>query len=162
MPIATNGIYELRLRTSRAGQDLFNVFHFLTTTGLDTHAQDLADTWKFAKTAFIQDLLSTSVTFEDILCFPVFGTGIEVLVPYTGGEAGVRVGETMPTPVSMSFQYARSTRETRSGWKRFGPMSEADVAGDFFVSSYLTLMNNTAAALAGTVVGAAVLFINVK
>jgi len=154
MPIATNGIYELRLRTDRAGQDLYNVFHFLDTTGLDTHAQDLADTWKFAKTAFIRDLLSSAVTFTDVLCFPVFGTGIEVTVPYTGGETGNRVGESMPTYVAASLKYNRSSRETGSGWKRFGPMTEGDVVGDFFHASYVAFMDNAAVALEGAVVGA--------
>lgn len=155
MPIATNGIYELRLRTTRAGQDLFNVFHYLAATGLDTHAQDLVDTWKIAKTSFIQNLLSTGVNFEDILCFPVFGTGIEVTVPYSGGEAGIQVGESMPTHCAVSFKYNRTTRETGSGWKRFGPMSETNAVGDFFEASYLTTMATTATALEGTVVGAA-------
>jgi hypothetical protein len=153
MPIASNGIYELRLRTDRAGQDLYNVFHFLDTTGLDTHAQDLADTWKIAKTAFIRDLLSSAVTFVDILCFPVFGTGIEVTVPYTGGETGNRVGESMPSYVATSLKYQRSSRETGSGWKRFGPMTEPDVVGDFFEAVYLSFMDNAAAALEGAVVG---------
>jgi len=154
MPIATNGIYELRFRTQRAGQDLYNVFHFLDTTGLDTHAQDLADTWKIAKTAFIRDLLSSAVTFTDILCFSVFGTGIEVTVPYTGGETGNRVGESMPSYVATSLKYQRSSRETGSGWKRFGPMTEPDVLGDFFEAVYLSFMDNAAAALEGAVVGA--------
>jgi len=154
MPVAVNGIYELRLKTVYQGQDMFNVFHFLASTGLDTHAQDLADTWKIAKTAFVEDLLSVAVDFVDILCFPISGNGIEVVVPYTAGENGNRVGTTMPSPTAVSFKYERSTRDTRSGWKRFGPMTEADVVGDFFDALYIPFITGAAAAFQGTVIGA--------
>lgn len=144
MPIAVAGIYEVRLRTVRAGQDLFNVFFYSHTGGLNDKAAECALGFKNGNTISIQNLLSTAVTLEDILVRPIFGTSIEHLLPYTGGEAGLQVGETMPSHIAVSFKYARSSTETNNGWKRFGPMSEGNVAGDFFNAAYVTVMDASA------------------
>lgn len=147
MPIATAGIYEVKLTLDRAGEELNNVFHYRETAGNDGSAADLAADWLSTFQAPIQNVLSNAVTLVSVTATPIFGVGVDFTIPYAASTVGGLTGETMPIYVAASLNYQRDSREIGSGWKRFGPMTEAEVAGDFFSAAYMTVLQNLGTAL---------------
>lgn len=147
MPIATSGIYEVSLRTRRSGQDLFNVFHYLAADGLNNHAADLASEFISEHAGWVEAVVSTAVTFVDVTVRPIFGSDLEHVETFPPGTAGDLVGEVTASFLTSRIRFNRETRETRSGWKRFGPLTEDAVAGDFVTANVLIALQASADAL---------------
>lgn len=147
MPVASDGIYEVKLNLDRAGEELVNIFHYRETSGSDTGASGLAADFVSTFETPLQTILSTAVNIVSVTVKPIFGTGVEITEPFTPGTTGDLVGETMPIYSSVSLRYERDSREIRSGWKRFGPMTETEVVGDFFTAGYITIVETLATAL---------------
>jgi len=147
MPVATEGIYEVKLNLDRAGEELVNIFHYRETGGSDTGAADLAADFVSTFETPLQTIFSTAVNIVSVTVRPIFGTGVEITESFTPGTTGDLAGETMPIYSAVSLRYERDSREIRSGWKRFGPMTEAEVVGDFFTAGYITIVETLATAL---------------
>lgn len=56
-------------------------------------------------------------------------------------RSGDRVGAVCPANLTLSFRYERANPGLRSGWKRFGLLSEIDVAGDAISASLKTAVD---------------------
>lgn len=140
MPLATSGIYEARLRTVRAGQDLFNVFYFYSSDGLNDNANELANLLIANYRLPVQDVLSVAVSLEDFTVTPVFGSGLEVIQAYPANTLGTQVGTSSPTFLVAPIRLNRPNKVLRSGWKRMGPMAETAYDGDFFTANVMIVL----------------------
>lgn len=145
MPVATQHIYRIVQKYDRSGQELTNVFHFYGVNPIPPDpTQVLVDAFEAVITPRIALLCGIGVTFTEIV-----GENLMALTPIVvntlSGVIGTRPGQGAPSFVAATFRYNRATRELRSGWKRIGPMAEADMAGNVFEGEYFGIMEASAA-----------------
>lgn len=65
--------------------------------------------------------------------------------------AGTRAGTQMAAFIVWSMRLLRSSRDMRSGWKRFSGLTEEDVSGGAFTAAYLALLNTQAPLIADNI-----------
>ena len=109
MPVASAGIYEVKLNLDRAGEELTNIFYYRETSGLDDQAANLAEDWVSTFETPLQTIFSTAVNIVSVTVTPQFGVGVEITETFTTGTAGDLVGETMPIFSAVSFRYERDS-----------------------------------------------------
>lgn len=146
MPVVTAGLYKLTLSMTRADQTLRNVFYYLDDDDDDNSEQELNTGFQVDVLPSILQLLVEAVIGDNIEVESVFGIGAPDVDPITS-ETGGLVGSSAPTFTAAPFKYFRTTRETRNGSKRIGPMRDEDILGDFFDPTYFQQMEDTAGAL---------------
>lgn len=150
MPTLTSGIYEVRLKTFLAQQELLNVFNYGHIGDQDGKGAILAPLWESHMATAIENVLHTAVNQAriEVECL----TDNEAfLVRNLIGFQGAIAGELMPSFVVGSYRYDRFYTDTRSGWKRIGPMSEGDVNQDSFIAAYYDKMVSLAALMAAPI-----------
>lgn len=148
MPAITAGLYTVKLFQSYAGADPLNVFWYRHTLSDNNAAATV-------RTAFMSDVLpliaaiqGTTLTYLNLLVQPIFGTGLEASgVPTPSGGTVVHTTDAIAAFIAASFRLFRATAETRSGWKRFAGLQEADLAGGDFSVAYQVLLTNLEAVL---------------
>jgi len=146
MPTTSSGLYSITLKCTRTPVNIYNVFWYRETSGITGAGADLGAIFNSAVVPDIADILSTGVAMDTLTVAEPTSINADFVVA-TSTSVGTRTGTTMPSFNAASIRLVRSTKETRSGYKRFGPYSEDDVAGTVFEASYLAALNIVAADL---------------
>lgn len=124
--------YQLTLLGSAQNQQVNNVFHYLTTS-LVASIQEAFN----LNTVFMSDVLPhirgiLSATWQANTIYTIAPQQPDVFAAWAftpGSTPGTRAGEALPIYNAWSFETIRQRRDIRNGYKRFGPMSEADQSG---------------------------------
>lgn len=146
MPTTSAGIYSVTLNMSRGGVNIHNVFWYRETSGETGKAADLGALFNSAIIPDIADIISSAVNFDTLVVAEPTSLNADFVVA-TSVSTGTITGTTMPNFNAASIKLVRSTKETRSGFKRFGPYNEENVVGNGFEASYLSALNAVAADL---------------
>jgi len=143
MPTASVGLYEVVFEQSYFTSNIRNVFHYKSTIDVDD-AQDLCgQAFDEDVVASLASLMNTSVNFNIIRCKNITGNlADDVIVPTI--TAGTQVGAIVADFVATSFLYARQTKDTRNGFKRFTGQLEESMLGGGFTVAFQALMASAA------------------
>lgn len=148
MPLVSAGLYQLELQSTVGSVTGLNVFHYIAANFGNLLEQEIADAFRIATVPAFLPLVHTSVSFTQINVFNLTTLDAGYELPLVG-QTGTLVGDPMPSNTACSFRLNRTTRETRNGSKRFGPMNEGASNGNTFVAGYFTDMVNAAAVMIG-------------
>jgi len=148
MPVATAGLYLVDLEQNYGGVECHNIFWYLHSSGSDDAAGALFSGFQSEVLPLIADIQISQVTYTALRVRPIFGTGIEVTaVPTPSQGAITSSSDILPQFICASIRLNRATRETRSGWKRFTGLEEAEISGLNFVTAYKDLLDDLALVL---------------
>lgn len=130
MPIATNDIYQARLRCTYQGKDLSNVFWFRLSArnaGTPKYSDSLSGWFAGTFALTLRDMLHESTNIENIevVNWRVPDEDYDLT---TIDVAGASSGEGMPPFVTATFRSARPGPGSRYSYKRFGGIGEGLVA----------------------------------
>lgn len=157
MGTTSNGLYSVTLKCSRGGVNIYNVFWYRETAGQTGKGADLATIFNSAILPDIADILSSGVNIDTITVAEPTSINADHVVA-ASVSAGTLTGTTMPNFNAASIRLIRTTKETRSGYKRFGPYNEENVAGNGFEATYLSVLNTVAADLETTLTPSGLVF----
>lgn len=146
MPVASTGIYEIVLVCDYLAQECLNVFHYVSNVGDDDIQQECGDAFDVDNLPDIAIIQSEDLTYEEIVVRNLTGDLADAVITPTT-TTGTVVGLEMPSFVAASFRYARQSKDTRNGAKRFTGMVEENVVQNSFVAAFQTLMDTLAAVL---------------
>ncbi|KKK82038.1 hypothetical protein LCGC14_2807400 [marine sediment metagenome] len=143
MPTTNAGIYEIILEQEYFTSQIRNVFHYLSTIDLDDVQELCAQAFDEDVLQAIANLAGVNMSYNLIRCKNLTGNLADaVLDPSI--SAGVSVGAVVADFVAVSFLYARLTKDTRNGAKRFSALTEDNIAGGGFSTAYQTVMDASA------------------
>ena len=134
------------------GEASDNVFVYEQIAGTGG-AADLATAFADSVYGDIVNILSTSWNF--VACDVVNLENPVDFANFTTAVNGQRSGETLPPFVAAAFRYRRTSRSFNNGGKRFGPISENDIAGGIPTSEYHDLLVTLADTLGANIVDSA-------
>lgn len=136
-------------------QGCLNVYHYKQIAGTAGSASDLL-------TPFIEfiipDILAlqmaqlTHVAFTCVNLDDLDDYAIVTPAPALAGT--LSAGDPEPSYIALEFQFIRSTRASRHGWKRIAGVSENGVSGNDITGTYPTAVNTAATAMFSNVIGA--------
>lgn len=150
MPQISDDLYQVILSQSIGNNTMQNVFWYVD---MSSGTGSAIGVWN----AFDSDIMPilaprqhSNVNYDSLTVIPVFDDGLEyTAVPST--TAGTQVGTPLPAFMVASIRLARSSRELRSGWKRFSGITEDIVSSPGFTTTYMTGLQTLADALAGDI-----------
>lgn len=157
MGTTSSGIYSVTLKCDRGGVGIYNVFWYRETAGQTGKGSDLATIFNSSIVPGIANVISSGVSMLTITVAEPTSINSDVEVP-TSSSTGGLTGTTMPNFNAASIRLVRSTKETRSGYKRFGPYNEENVTGNTFDATYLGALNALAALLETTLTPSGLVF----
>lgn len=157
MALNLGDLIEFTLKQSYTGANIYNVFLYkVTGFTVAPEPATLAEAWwNHVKAQWRALILSAttgyflSITAKD----PTDPTGFlaEYAIP-VGEQGGTRsaptAAESTPTFVATGVRYTVGTRVTRPGQKRFFGAREADLNGNDFLSTWLSIVDPLASRLA--------------
>lgn len=135
-----NRIYTVKLFGTYSGVQTLNVFHYRISIALQPTAEEVSDNFQSEVLAAIQDIVRSNVNYNtveviDEMDVANFGT-FDIDVSGTGPSTG----EAMASFVAIPIRLLRSSRDLRSGWKRFAGVDETSVITNTFTTSFETLV----------------------
>jgi hypothetical protein len=143
MPTTNVGIYEIILEQEYFTSQIRNVFHYLSTTDQDDQQDLCAQAFDEDMLQSIADLANTNLVYDLIRCKNLSGNLADAIVDPSVAN-GIQVGAIVADFVAVSFLYARQTKDTRNGFKRFSALIEENVLGGGFTVPFLGTMNASA------------------
>lgn len=155
MPLvgSNTSLFEIRDEQAWAGQVVLNRYYYLVPPTVV-----FTPSWSSVAAAFDDLILQNLVALQDNSLFhqQLVVTQINAIdnfgVYVPTNDQGLLVESQMPNYTSVGIQLTRSTRETRSGRKRFGGLTEEQVDGNVLTSSAQTNWDTFAGLLADTLV----------
>lgn len=157
-------MFQLKVFCTSAGgtEEFMNVYWYvLNTFGTNPIGTPVAAALMGAWNAQIKpDLSAIMISSGSIVRYEVvnygdptdFGIGSTVFgLP----QAGLRLGNSVPLATTVSFRYERNAAGARSGWKRFGALSETDINNNSVTVPYKALLDTLAASLFSNLVNVA-------
>lgn len=147
MPSASSHIYRIVLNWVVGTQNMSSVWHYRGVSPVPPDpTQILVDEFEAIVLGPVQNVTHENANFVSITGENLTAT-TPVVVSTLSGKVGQRSGARTSGNVAVSFKYNRASRDIRSGWKRFGPLSEDDTFGDTFIAAYTTICQATALVL---------------
>lgn len=151
MPVVgTGSLLEFKDVQERGGNQFLNIYHFHTPA--PPNSVDLAvaaavfmsvlDAWLPPIQSL--GLVHTVMSVEDLT-----GTAAALEVPSVVGPAQL-LGAPLPWFVAASIRLARTTKETRGGWKRYVAGTEDELAGNVWTPGFKAALDSLAAVLNDT------------
>lgn len=127
--MAQNDLYKLRMvaRDTTFGQEVQNIFWYkqVSVTG---NAESLAKGWYEDVLPDIQAIVHSHIDFDLAEAINV-DTPTDFYNQLMGATYGGRTGAELPPWFCHGYRLARSSRESRHGYKRFAGVVEEDVSG---------------------------------
>lgn len=139
MPIPTAGVIKVELHQTYLSQTCINTFYYWTDTDAEPVSLiSIANAFDTAIVTPLALLQGVGVVYDEIKASTVFGTLPDHSIATTAGTGGVS-GNPMASFIGFQYRLNGTTKETRSGWKRFTGMVEInavsnDVTGAFFTA----------------------------
>jgi len=155
MPAPVAGLVECTIQQTIGALPLSNVFYYWDTlNGTPVSLVGIAADFDLKVVQNMPTVQGTSLSYTNIKVRDVLGTLPDLNTVPTPG-AGGRAGSNMPTFTSIGYTLQGTTKETRSGAKRFGGQTEADIEGNSPIAAYQLIMATFAAQLALSLVSGA-------
>jgi len=155
MPTPVAGLVECTIQQVIGALPLSNVFYYWDTlNGTPVSLVGIAADFNLKVVANMPTVQSVSLSYVNVKIRDVLGTLPDLNTSPTPG-AGARAGSNMPTFTSIGFTLQGTTKETRSGAKRLGGQTEADIEGNGPIAAYKIIMNTFAAQIALSLVSGA-------
>lgn len=124
--------YQVTLLGSAQNQQVNNVFQYITTSLIATNEEAFNLNVEFIENVLPAIRGIVSVQWQALGLYTIAPQAPDVFAAYawtSGTMPGLRAGEALPPYVAWGFETARQRRDIRNGYKRFGPVSEADQSG---------------------------------
>lgn len=136
--MAVNDLYQYTVKGARGENQFVNVFYYLALQ-MDLSATDLHAA---CATTVITNLLACVGTSYACDIIEIKNLFDPTDYSYTScvGNNGSRTGTMMPNFCAASLQCIRKRTDMRHGWKRLGPITEEDVVGDGYTSTYEAIL----------------------
>lgn len=147
MPTTTNGIYSVTLKGEVFGQEVINVFNYREVAGTEGEFNSLESLWQTTIFDDLQAVLAQSYFFISLDISNPTGDRPTQSFPYPVSTQGDLSGETLPPFTVASLKYNRFFTDTRNGFKRIGPATEAQQNGGIWSTGYLLLLQTLAGQL---------------
>lgn len=135
---STNRIYKLKLNGLFNTTPTLNTFNYRVSALLQPTATEVAENFRDEVLPEIVPLQHSNQTYGSIEVIDTLD--VENFVNLAVSTAGTRSGTSIAGFIVCSFRLIRSSRDLRSGWKRFSGMTEEDISGGSFTASYFALM----------------------
>jgi hypothetical protein len=145
MPISGNSerFFKVTLRGLYGNQPTVNVFHYRQTLPLQSIASDVAGFFIAGPLAAIRSVQNSNQTYQEVEVIDTRDVANfhSEAISLAGATTAL---EALPGFIVWSLRLLRSTRDMRSGWKRFSGLNEADISGNTFTTGHLALLNAAA------------------
>ena len=138
MPTPTGGLLEVTLNQTYLGRPCANIFYFWNSANIEPSSfTALADDFETKYLDNIAVIQSASVLYDNIRFRTILGT-LPDFVRNPATANGNKTGDPTPSTIAAGFRYNGTTKETRSGYKRFCGIVETDIQGNDLQPAYLT------------------------
>lgn len=148
MPVVSNGSLFKIVDNQMIGSDVIinRYWYFLNAIPNSVSASDIADLWEAIFSAWLPPaqvtaLTHTTIEVDEVTSVSNFFTRASTL------GAGTRVGPVLPYYVAARIRLFRTTKETRSGWKRIGVATETDLETNGWSPTYKAVLDSLAAVM---------------
>ena len=155
MPIPTGGVVKIDLLQTYFAQRVINTFYYWDQS--NTEPSSFVGFIAAWDTLFMSDLAAlqaVGVVYDSIKASTVFGTLPDLEVTPTQLDGNV-IGLEMASWLAFKYRLFGTTKETRSGFKRFAGLVEINVDGNDVTTAFKAAMNALEPILAASVVVAA-------
>lgn len=157
MPIVTSGLYRVTFGyLTSSGNPAYNVLYYHNTLSDDTIAEQIWGVMDTVMVPLFQACHYAAYLCDNLKVEPIFSQNVPYeAVPTSQAGTLFLSGDPLPGHIAASIRLFRSTRETRSGWKRVSGFSEGYIAGNTISSDLADALNALATGLGSrqTVVG---------
>lgn len=146
MPVvgSTNRIYQLTLSGSHGTAEVISTWSYRISSLLQPSALSVAEAFRDEVLPAIVVPLMANMIFTNIEVIDVLDIENFASLPVT--ETGDRtVVDALTAFIVYSLKLVRSSRDMRSGWKRFSGLGEADVAGAAFAAGFIAFVDSVSA-----------------
>jgi len=145
--MALADMFEILHKHHIGSTNLLNVYHCLRANPGE-QAADISNGFQFSVMPSLRLFQDTQVVNDSLeirnLDDPLdFGSFILVADP------GLRVGTETSDFLAGQVKFPRLRSDMKAGFKRYGPINEADMSGNDLVAGTITLLDNIGAALVG-------------
>lgn len=152
--MAVGDRYRITCAQTYLSQGVINVYHYKQYEGVGGSAEDL-------RSPFVEFILPEIRAFQsNQLSYVAFTTinldnlddfDVHIPVPtITGVDTTVNP---LASFYAFSYQFVRSTRASRHGWKRIAGIPEEAVVGNSVAGGYSTMATDAAAAMFNSIIG---------
>ena len=148
MPLVSNGsLFKLVDYQTYTGQEVTNRYWYYSTVAPSTiPASEIADLWEAIFTAWLPPVQSalldhTRITVDEVTSIANFVDRASAL------PNGTLIGPGAPSYIAAKIRLFRTTKETRSGWKRIGVPREEDLLTNTWEAAYLNQLQALAAVM---------------
>jgi len=134
-----NRIYEVILKGAYAGAPTLNTFHYRCSIISQPTALLVAENFRDET---LQSIVTTQLTGQTYSAIDVIDhMDILNFATLNPAETGDRTPVNSVAPfVCWSLQLLRTSRDMRSGWKRFSGLDEADISGTVFSAGFIAFV----------------------
>jgi hypothetical protein len=151
MPVPTAGLIEVTLTQTAGATNLENVFYFWNSLNIEPISFiGFSADWDTKYMPGISSIQGLGVTYTNVRIRTVLGV-LPDLNSAASIPVGTRAGESLPSYVAIGFRLGGTTKETRSGAKRFGGQTETDIAGNTPTTAYAAVLDGFAPTLTQSV-----------
>lgn len=142
--VLNNSLFQIVDAQRAAGVVILNRYWYLVnvTPGTLT-AAELATVWQAAFNAVLPQVQSSIVDHETTTVEEVTSLTNFTSVPSTLTN-GALVGAPIPTLIAAKIRLFRTSKETRSGWKRPYVGTESEMTGNSWTAAFVTSLQNYA------------------
>lgn len=148
MPIVGDGsLYQIKDFQLRGSDQFLNVYHYYLDVPPDTiDAIDIAGAWHALFALQIPQLQPPVITHTTLVVDELTSNQNFVEIPALTG-AGTLVGVELASYQAASFRLLRTTKETRSGWKRMAAGTEDVIGGNAWSIPFIAELEEFAGVL---------------
>lgn len=150
--MAVNDVYKILMKTEVDTQRFLNVFYYQNTTGGTGNAGDLSDLFANFVALKILAILSSATVLKFVEVYNLNDSTDYDINTYS--FIGGRSGNYDTRHIAHSFTLVRSRTDIKSGGKRFGAVSDVDVANEGWLSSLDPLLTDVSQWLVNPLVSA--------
>ena len=139
-------IYRIRDSQSIGSfSDLYNIWFYRAVSGTPS-ANDLAVEFENTVLPAVGGIQPSALDHNSLEVDNLFDIGDSAFNPVA--QAGLLVGNILPTFVALTFQFIRQNKTTRHGWKRIIGPTEDEVSGNGIIPAF-----DATVAMTGAVMG---------
>lgn len=139
--IGTGSLFKLEDVQSRGADSVINRYWYYSTVAPNTiSANEVITLWE-TKFATAISNIQPSVISHDTTRVEEITSLSNFLEANSTLPAGALAGVQLQSYAAASFRLLRTTKETRSGWKRYAAGTDLTIAGNDWTAGFLTTMN---------------------